>query len=357
MKKSKKGYVWRAAKSYLIFFSLVSFVTTCSMLLFLSIFSSVSGITLSGENLEVAAKLTFINVILISLIFTVIDAVRRKISLERPVEKITHAAQRMIEGDFSARISDADALGADENFQEIIDCINKMAEEFSGVETLRSDFVANVSHEMKTPLAAIQNYAALLNSSELSEEERKEYSKAISRSAERLSSMMTNILKLNRLENQQIYVNKTSFDLSEQLCEALLTFESVWEAKGIEIETDIDENITVFADFELLLLIWNNLLSNAFKFSEKGDTVSVSLKTDDQDSITVVVSDTGCGMSQEIGEHIFEKFYQGDPSRATEGNGLGLPLVKRVLDIVGGEIKVESKLGEGSRFAVKLRRN
>ena len=182
-----------------------------------------------------------------------------------------------------------------------------------------------------------------------------EYAKAITDASRRLADMMTNILKLSRLENQQIYQNPTTFDLGEQLCESLLQYESTWERKSIEIETDIAENVLVSADAELLSLVWNNLFSNAFKFTEDGGKVTLTL-TADETYATVKVSDTGCGMSGEVGAHIFEKFYQGDTSHATQGNGLGLALVKRVVDILQGEIGVESAVDVGTTFTVKIRR-
>ena len=223
------------------------------------------------------------------------------------------------------------------------------------METLRTDFIANVSHEMKTPLAVIQNYGTLLQAHDLTEEKRIEYAKAINDASRRLSDMMTNILKLSRLENQQIYPNPAEFDLGEQLCESLLQYESVWERKNIEIETDIADSILVCADAELLSLVWNNLLSNAFKFTDDGGKVTLVL-TADEKYATVKISDTGCGMTHDVGTHIFEKFYQGDTSRATQGNGLGLALVKRVIDITQGEIGVESSVGVGTTFTVKIRR-
>ena len=185
---------------------------------------------------------------------------------------------------------------------------------------------------------------------------RLEYAKSITDASRRLADMMTNILKLNRLENQQIYPNLTTFDLGEQLCESLLQYESTWERKNIEIETDIAESVHVSADAELLSLVWNNLFSNAFKFTEDGGKVTLVL-TADEKYATVKVTDTGCGMSAEGGVHIFEKFYQGDTSHATQGNGLGLPLVKRVIDIMQGEIGVESAIGVGTTFTVKIRRS
>jgi signal transduction histidine kinase len=267
---------------------------------------------------------------------------------------ITDAAQRIMNGDFSVRVKHMHGSGM-EGFNQIGESINKMAEELSSVETLRTDFIANVSHEMKTPLAVMQNYGTLLQAPDLPEEKRIEYAKTITDASRRLADMMTNILKLNRLENQQIYPNPTTFDLGEQLCESLLQYESTWERKNIEIETDIAEGVLVSADAELLSLVWNNLFSNAFKFTEDGGKVTLTL-TADEKYATVKISDTGCGMSAEVGAHIFEKFYQGDTSHATQGNGLGLALVKRVVDIMQGEIGVESAVGVGTTFTVKIRR-
>ena len=340
---------------YFVFFLLVAFVITCCTMLFVSTLRDTLGITLTDTNVAAAAKLTFWNVALLSLIFTVIDSLRRKFTVERPVKRIADAAERIVQGDFSVRVKPQSRFGTDETFNQVIDCFNKMAEELSSVETLRTDFIANVSHEMKTPLAVMQNYGTLLQAPDLSEEKRMEYAKGVTDGARRMADMMTNILKLNRLENQQIYPQITEFDLGEQLCECLLQYESVWEKADIEIETDIAEDVKVRADAELLGHAWNNLFSNAFKFTPSGGTVTVSLSTTDNYAI-VKVQDTGCGMTPEVGAHIFEKFYQGDTSHSVQGNGLGLALVKRVIDIMQGEISVESVVGKGSIFTVKIRR-
>ena len=347
--------ILKAIGHYVTFFLLVAFVITCCLSLFVSTLSDSLQITLTNENVALAAKLTFANVIFISLIFTVIDAIRRKLTVDRPVKHISEAAERMMQGNFDVRIPISSTLGTDGKFNEIIECITHMAEELSGVETLRTDFIANVSHEMKTPLAVMQNYGPLLQAPNMPDDKRIEYAKAVSNASRRLADMMTNILKLNRLENQQIYPKAETYDLGEQLCECLLQYENVWETRRIEIDTDIAENVTVKADAELLSLVWNNLFSNAFKFTEAGGTVSLSLSTADEFAV-VKVTDTGCGMSAEVGAHIFEKFYQGDTSHATQGNGLGLALVKRVVDIMQGEIAVESTLGAGTTFTVKIRR-
>jgi len=342
---------WR----YLTIFAVIAFVITCSLTVFLRLLEKDLGVTYTEENISHAAMLTLVNVVALSILFTVLDGIRRRFTVARPVRRIVSAAEKIMRGDFSVRIkpifSDYDAEG----FNTIIQYFNQMAEELSGTETLRTDLIANVSHEIKTPLAVIQNYGTLLQSPNLPEERRLEYAKAITESSRRLGSLITNILKLNKLENQQIYPEQKVFNLGEQLCECLLNFESTWEQKEIEIDTDIEEEVFVESDTELLLLVWNNLFSNAMKFTDAGGRVSLKLKSDGKFAV-VQVSDTGCGISPEVGRHIFEKFYQGDTSHSTQGNGLGLALVKRVVDITGGDIAVESELGKGSTFTVKIRR-
>lgn len=353
MKQRTFRRILKAVNRYIVVFLMVAFLISCCMMLFVTTFSGTMDLALTNENLGAAAKITFLNVLLLSLLFTVGDEIRRKITVDRPVKRITQAAEKIMQGDFSVRIEPKhnDA----EQFSQVIDCINKMTEELSGVETLRTDFIANVSHELKTPLAVMQNYGTLLQQPELDEKSRIEYAKAISDSARRLASMITNILKLNRLENQQIFPQAEEYDLSEQLCQALLQFEPVWEESDIAIETDIADGVTVKADAELLSLVWNNLFSNAFKFTESGGKVRVSLTTTQHHAV-IKVEDTGCGMTPEVGAHIFEKFYQGDTSHATRGNGLGLALVKRVIDIMQGRIAVESAVGKGTTFTVTIRR-
>lgn len=284
-----------------------------------------------------------------------IDGIRRKILVDRPVRKITSAAEQIMKGDFSVRIPPIHTIDSADGFGTIAECLNKMAQELAGMETLRTDFIANVSHELKTPLAVIQNYGTMLQQPDLPEEKRLEYAKSVTEASHRLANLITNILKLNKLENQQIYPQVETYDLGEQLCECLLSFEEAWEKKELQIETDVQEAVLVDADAQLLSLVWNNLFSNAVKFTEPHGKISLSLRTQG-DFAVIQVSDTGCGIPPEVGKHIFEKFYQGDTSHATQGNGLGLALVKRVIDIVGGDISVSSQVGRGSTFTVRIRR-
>lgn len=348
MKKSNLNKFDFALMRFVGFFGSMAFVITCSFLIFLR------SMNLEREILEKNAKLTFLNIFILTFLFWSIDTIRRKITVERPVKNIIKGLDKITSGDFNKKIPNIRELTNTNQFNIIIDQINQMAEELGGVETLRTDFIANVSHELKTPLAAINNYGTLLQSSDLTEDERIEYAKAVTDNSRRLADLITNILKLNKLENQQIYPKAESYNLSEQLCECLLGFETVWEQKNLEIDTEIEEDVIINADSELLSLVWNNLFSNAIKFTDNGGTVFLGLKKENEYAI-VTVNDTGCGMSAETGKHIFEKFYQGDTSHTAKGNGLGLALVKRVVDITEGEISVQSELGKGSTFTVKLR--
>lgn len=355
MKNLKYKQILRAVNNYLVFFLIVAFVVSCCMMLFVTVLADTMGLVFTVENIGAAAKLTFGNVLLITFFSGTFDYFRRKQMVERPVKQIMAALDQVMQGDFSVRIAPVKEFSGETGFNEIIKAINKMTEELAGTETLRTDFIANVSHELKTPLAVMGNYATMLQKPGISEEDRIEYAKAISHSSRRLAALITNILKLNKLENQQIFPQLDEYDLGEQLCENLLQFEEVWEKKRLNIETDIEEDVRIRSDAELLSLVWNNLFSNAVKFTPEEGTIGVSLKTEGN-LVIVSVSDTGCGIRPEVGQHIFEKFYQGDTSHATQGNGLGLALVKRVVDILNGEIGVQSVYGQGSTFTVKFRR-
>ena len=333
--KNRKRVVF--LQLFCIFFLLIAFVLTSSMVLFLKYLGASMGIDFAQSDIQLAAMVTFGNVFMLSLVCTAVDLLRRRLTVERPVKRIIDGAQNVMDGDLSTRI--APLRGVEPGFNVIIDYFNRMVQELFG---------------MKTPLAVIQNYGTMLQQPNLSDEDRKDYARTVTNASQRLASLITNILKLNKLENQQIYPKKEHFDLGEQLCECLLGFENAWEAKRLEIETEMEDGVNVESDPELLSLVWNNLFSNAIKFTEEGGTIGLKLHTENGHAV-VEVSDTGCGISPEVGVHIFEKFYQGDTSHATQGNGLGLALVKRVVDIIGGEISVSSELGKGSTFTVRIK--
>lgn len=290
---------------------------------------------------------------LVAVGLTLFTRMKMKKTYEEPLHKLAEAAQRVANGDFSVYIPTIHTADKLDYLDVMILDFNKMVEELGSIETLKTDFVSNVSHEMKTPIAVIKNYAELLQMKQVSEEQRKEYGASIESAALRLSQLISNILKLNKLENQRITPEMKIYDVCRQLCECILQFEETWDEKEIELETEIEDAALIKADNSLMELVWNNLLSNAIKFTEPGGSITVC-QTSDEKQVKVSVSDTGCGMSRDSMNHIFDKFYQGDTSRAKEGNGLGLALVKRVLELMDGEIQVFSEEGKGSTFTVIL---
>ena len=349
----KRRSVWERLvfniSRFLSFYLVIALVTSTVMMLFLK------GVELDEAMVRHNAPETFVWTILMALVGCGIDALRRHMTVDRPLSQIIIALERIGKGDFEHRLDVTHRDFSQLGFRDICEGINRLAGELEGVETMKTDFIANVSHELKTPLAAVRNYATLLREPDLPESQRQEYVGAIKDITTHLAEMVSNILKLNKLENQQIFPEVRQFELGEQIARCLLNFENAWEEKELELSCDIADEVMVEADPELLELVWNNLFSNAVKFTPQGGRIGVTLTVDGGWAV-VSVTDTGCGMTPETGRHIFEKFYQGDTAHATRGNGLGLALVKRVVDITGGAITVSSRLGQGSTFTVRLGR-
>ena len=290
---------------------------------------------------------------IVAFLFGIITNRQIKEQYDVPMHKLSKAAKQVAEGDFSIYVEPTHTPDQYDYLDVMFVDFNKMVQELGSIETLKNDFVANVSHEIKTPLAIIKNYAKALGEENLSEGKRAEYIDTITKATEKLSTLVSNILKLNKLDNQEIDVKVEEYNLCQQLCECALQFESLWEQKKIKLNVDIEEKATIKADRDMLEIVWNNLLSNALKFTNDGGEVSL-FQTSDKDTVTVVISDTGCGMEAKTRKHIFDKFYQGETSHSGEGNGLGLALAYRVIEKMRGTLVVESEVNKGSKFTVTL---
>jgi len=271
----------------------------------------------------------------------------------KPIDELIEANKRIAQGDFSVRIEEnAQQTG---EIQELLHSFNRMAAELQSIELYRSDFINNFSHEFKTPIISVRGFAKQLKNSELSPEQREEYIDIIINESEKLCNMSGNVLQMSKLENQTMVADKITFSIDEQIRNVILLLERQWNVKDIQWELDLPE-VSYNGNPDLIYQVWKNLLENAIKFVDKQGTIGVTIRPK-TDKIFVEICDNGCGMSEETKKHIFEKFYQGDTSHAKEGNGLGLPIVKRILELCDGEISVSSDVGQGTVFSVCLSLN
>jgi signal transduction histidine kinase len=303
-------------------------------------------------NIQLAINILMGYVAFSAACVTGLVAVIRHISWSRPMRKVSEAARKITHGDFSARIAPLRKDGRKDYVEVMFDDFNTMARELQSIETLKTDFIANVSHEIKTPLAVIQNYAAALQNDYLHTDERRDYCKTIVEASQKLSTLVSNILKLNKLENQGIMPEARAFNLDEQIRRCAVGFEELWESKNINFNAELEE-ITVCYDENMLEIVWNNLISNAIKFTGPCGTISIKLQARGG-CVYASISDTGCGMDEDTQKRVFDKFFQGDTSRAQEGNGLGLALVKQIVTLLDGTVTVESRPEQGSTFTVCL---
>ena len=288
--------------------------------------------------------LAFIGCIVIGTIITIFVGK----TILKPLHEISRATSEVARGNFKVRVRVPDDI----EYGMLANNFNKMAVQLSEIETLRGDFISSVSHEFKTPLASIQGFAKLLQDENISEEDRREYTQVIIDETSRLTKLSTNILKLTKLENQKTIGKKSKFLLDEQIRKIIVMLEPEWSKKDIELDVDLEE-ITYIGNEELMAQIWQNIINNAIKFTNQGGKIGVKLYRSEQ-CIVVKISDDGPCIPDEKRTKIFEKFYQGDHSRSTDGNGLGLALVQRVVELCNGSVWVENTNPTGVCFTVQL---
>lgn len=320
MNRDKKYRTHFSFSGCLFLFILVTFVSSCSVVLF-------AAISAKFGNSYVTAILILANIVFLSFICALIDFLRRKFTVEKRVKNILSVTREITCGNFDARIKPSHPWGKYDEYDAIAEDINKMASELKKTELLKSDFIANVSHEIKTPLSVIQSYAYTLADTGVSEEEKSGCAENIISAVDKLVKLTSDVLKLNKLENQVIKPVRTKVNFTEEAEECILAFDAKICEKNLDLDCDLDE-VYIYSDSGYIDIIVNNLISNAVKFTDEGGKINVSLKKEGK-TVVFSVSDTGAGMDEETGGRIFEKFYQGDTSHSGEGNGLGLALVKR----------------------------
>lgn len=300
------------------------------------------------------AATSFSVLVQINILCLAIAVIATRFILKRflkPIKALREAMQKVADGDFTTRI---ETKSNSVEMQEMFSGFNIMVQELASTEILQTDFVSNVSHEFKTPINAIEGYTTLLQSTDNIDETENEYIEKILFNTKRLSSLVSNILLLSKIENQSIQTNQVNFRLDEQIRETIVALEQSWTEKDIELIVELEE-LEYFGSKNLTYHIWSNIIGNAIKFSHNGGVVKVKLEKE-QNNVYFVVEDNGPGLSNEAQKHLFDKFYQEDSSHKQEGNGLGLPLVKRIIIILGGEIFAENIENGGCRFTVILKR-
>ena len=266
----------------------------------------------------------------------------------RPVNQLIRAIHDVAAGNFQTKID----LKHPKEFRELAESFNQMTDELSGIEMLRSDFINNFSHEFRTPIMSILGFADLLRRKELTEPQRKEYLGIIISECRRLSELSANVLNLSKVESLTLLTDTECFNAGEQVRESILMLEQKWAQKKISFDLDIEE-VCLVGNRSLLRQVWVNLVDNAVKFSPPSGTVSISVN-ESGGNFVFTIKDHGIGMNAETAERIFDKFYQGDASHATDGNGLGLPLVRKIISLHRGTVSVKNQAGKGSIFLVTL---
>ena len=290
-----------------------------------------------------------LGVIGMTIVFALMISVQVGKSKLRPINDLIRAMSKVSEGDFSVRVQEEDAPG---EMGELVHSFNEMAQELGSIEMFRKDFINNFSHEFKTPIVSIRGFAKQLERDDLTDEQRSEYTSIIVSESERLANMASNILLLTKLENQQIVTDREEYRLDEQLRKCILLLEKNWSAKEIELSLDMEE-VTYVGNEEMMSHVWVNLIGNAVKFSPQGGLLEITCARMGN-GVIATIRDHGEGMDEDTQKRIFEKFYQGDSAHATEGNGLGLSLVKRIVDLCSGQVVVDSHPGAGTAFTVTL---
>lgn len=329
------------------------FIFVFSLMVLSAVLSGAIMVVLANYNIIVQIGSTTVLYLIVGLIVSIIIGTLLALPvghfLLKPLNQLIDATREVSKGNFDVK---AKELKYKFGIGELISSFNVMTSELSSIELFRTDFVTNVSHELKTPIASIRGFAKILQNNNLSKEEIEEYTNIIVAESNRLSNLSSNILKISKLENQKIVERKTLFSLDEQIRSSILLLEHIWAKKNIRFNINL-EKLAFIGDEELLQQVWINLIANAINFSIEGGTIDIELTQRDK-NIRCKIRDYGPGMTDEIKDRIFEKFYQGDKSRSQEGNGLGLPLVKQILELYGGAINVDSKVNKGSTFTVEL---
>ncbi len=298
---------------------------------------------------QTRTPLYIISIVLVSIVIGILFSKYISRSFIQAIEKISEATIQVSEGNFEIHLEEENMI---EEIEIMSRHFNLMVKELQKIDTLSHEFINNISHEFKTPVSAIEGYASLLQNPNLDKDKRDKYTKRIVYNTKRLTTLTSNILELSKLDNDKLKTKKTKFQLDEQIREVILSLETQWEEKNIDLLVDL-EDVMYLGNENLIVLVWENLISNAIKFVELNGLIDIKLLTDSE-HIIVTVEDDGEGIKNT--DRIFERFYQEERAHSTPGNGLGLALVHKIVTLENGTIQVESQKNLGTRFTIKLKK-
>lgn len=320
--------------------------------------AAVPGLAYSGDWRDVLSPYAgwyLLYCLIVAVSFALLASWQRYRTFDKPLRALSTAAEQVASGDYSVYLQPVHRPEQYDYLDAMFANFNTMVAELGSIETLRGDFVANVSHEFKRPLAVIKSYAEALQKDELDAATQAAYLATINTAATDLADLVSNILRLNKLETQVTQPERTPYDLVEQLTQVIFASDPLLEEHKLELEVDMPDKLALIGDPDLLKVVWNNLLANAIKFTPEHGTITLAVRAQAH-HVTVSFTDTGIGMDQATQTHMFQKFFQGDRSHAALGNGLGLAMVASILKLVHGQIAVTSQPSLGSTFTVTLPR-
>ena len=328
----------------LVFLVMLLAILSAGMIAYFLIQAGILDLDGTASPRRIISLMVYISIFMGVVIATLLS--RRSV---KPIRDMMKATEKVAQGDFSVMVNGSFVFELD----ALATSFNKMVLELKGIETLRYDFVRNFSHEFKTPITSISGFVKLLQAGDVSDEEKQEYLNIIVQESERLVHLSSNVLNLSKIESTEIISERTLYCLDEQIRLAIVMLEPKWSDKNLHVDIRLEDKIEILGEKNLIHQIWVNLIDNAIKFTNTGGVIKVSLWRSGQKAV-FCLEDNGCGMNDETIHHIFDKFFQGDTSHSLAGNGLGLTLVKKIIELCEGTIEAQSELGKGSVFIVKL---
>lgn len=354
MESKKRKYKWTLRK-YIAIVSILTFISSCIIS---------TAITIGAIKIFYKEAITYEKLVLVCILILVLALIIAWFSLwvgaghlTKPLIDVSNTVKQVAEGNFKVNIKRRNTTDCEYEYinevDELAKNVNKMVAELDGMDYMRKDFMSNVSHEIKTPIAAITGFTEILLDGSIDESERQEYLEVINKESMRISRLCENMLHMSRLDSQVIVANLQKIRLDEQLRKCIILLSEKWSNKEIDFSIDLDE-VNILSDYDMLHQVWINLIDNAIKYSGENCKIDISVKRFNDKSVVVSISDNGIGIEEEKIHKVFDKFYQCEESHKKSGSGLGLSISKRIIELLNGTIECRSKKDFGTTMVVTL---